>query len=362
MLDCISKFPYTQYMFTLTKASKETKIILKLAAVITVVFIILFILFKFFSFVINIFFPSPPPKPTLYFGKLSYPAFPQSVSGKTFTYSVNTISGQLPMLKTVVKINRIEVPKPDLLSLRKISEKVSRAGFNNDPAKISNTVYDWNDTSDVLKKRIRVNILNYNFNLTADPYSDPDVVTGKNVPKKEEAISMAENFLKETDYLAEDLDLSKTQIKIYSLKNNGFTEASSISNAQVLQVIFFQKDIDSIPIVYKTPGQSNIDVLVVGGNFQPQILGANYIHHTISDVSSTYPIKSTQQAFDDLKEGKAYIASYHGTESNIAISKVYLSFYFSDQDHEYTMPVIVFEGNDNFVAYVSAVTDEWINK
>src|SRR3989344_752739 len=137
MLDCISKFPYTQYMFTLTKASKETKIILKLAAVITVVFIILFILFKFFSFVINIFFPSPPPKPTLYFGKLSYPAFPQSVSGKTFTYSVNTISGQLPMLKTVVKINRIEVPKPDLLSLRKISEKVSRAGFSSEPVKVS---------------------------------------------------------------------------------------------------------------------------------------------------------------------------------------------------------------------------------
>lgn len=355
-------------MFTLTIASKETKIILKWAAILTAVFIILFILFKLLIFVKEAIFPTPPPKPTLYFGKLSYPAFPQSVSNKIFTYSVNTITGNLPNLTTVAKINRIETPKPDLLSLKKIGTRVANAGFVNGPVKISNTLYDWtnntSNTSGALKKKIRVNILNYNFNATADPYSDPDIVAGKNVPTKEQAISMAENFLKATDYLTEDtdIDLTKTQAKIYSLQSNGFSEASSISNAQVIQVIFFQKDIDDIPIVYKKPGQSNIDVLVAGGNFQGQILGANYIHHTISDINSTYPIKSSQEAFDELKKGNAYISSYYGTGNNITITKAYLAFYFSDQDQEYTMPVIVFEGNDGFFAYVKAVTDEWVNK
>src|SRR4030042_3650427 len=120
MLDCTVKFPYTQYMFTLTIASKEVKIILKWAAVITAVLIVLFILFRITMFLGNVFFPSPPPKPTLYFGKLTYPALPKSISNKIFTYSLNTVTGNLPKLSTVAKINRIEVPKPDLLSLKKI--------------------------------------------------------------------------------------------------------------------------------------------------------------------------------------------------------------------------------------------------
>lgn len=368
MLDCTVKFPYTQYMFTLTNASKETKVIIKWAIILTAALIVLYVLFRIVMFLGGVFFPSPPEKPTLYFGKLTYPAFPKSITDKIPTYSINTITGDLPKLPAVAKINRIETPKPDLLSLKKVGERVASAGFSNGPVKISNVLYDWtndnSNTSEVLRKRIRVNILNYNFNATADPFSDPNIVAGKNMPNKEEAIKLAESFLKKTDYLTEDgdIDLTKTQTKIYSLLNNGFSEASSISNAQVIQVNFFQKDIDDIPIVYKKPDQTNIDVLVTGGNFQPQILGANYIHHNISDISSTYPILSSEDAFHELKKGNAYIASYHGVESNIVITKAYLAYYFSDQDQQYTMPVIVFEGNEGFFAYVRAVKDEWVNK
>ena len=78
MLDCTLKFPYTQYMFTLTKASRETKSILKWLLIILVVLFTVFIIYKLAITVKEILYPTPPPKPTLLFGKISAPNFPQN--------------------------------------------------------------------------------------------------------------------------------------------------------------------------------------------------------------------------------------------------------------------------------------------
>ena len=36
--------------------------------------------------------------------------------------------------------------------------------------------------------------------------------------------------------------------------------------------------------------------------------------------------------------------------------------YLENKEQNFLMPVVVFEGDNGFIAYVSAVTDEWINK
>ena len=43
------------------------------------------------------------------------------------------------------------------------------------------------------------------------------------------------------------------------------------------------------------------------------------------------------------------------------IKKIYLAYYLSEQRQNYLMPIVIFEGNNNFYAYVQAVQDEWIN-
>ncbi|KKQ73667.1 MAG: hypothetical protein US95_C0050G0001, partial [Candidatus Woesebacteria bacterium GW2011_GWB1_38_5] len=47
-------------------------------------------------------------------------------------------------------------------------------------------------------------------------------------------------------------------------------------------------------------------------------------------------------------------------QGNIVIRKVYLAYYDPDQYTEYYQPVIVFEGDDDFTAYVSAIIDDYI--
>ena len=101
-------------------------------------------------------------------------------------------------------------------------------------------------------------------------------------------------------------------------------------------------------------------VLLAAGLYQDWILEANYSRQNIMDESATYPIKTAQQAFEELQEGNGFIASHSGDSTNVKIKEVYLALYSEGKLQQYLTPVIVFEGDNNFVAYVPAVTDEWI--
>ncbi len=95
---------------------------------------------------------------------------------------------------------------------------------------------------------------------------------------------------------------------------------------------------------------------------QLQIVDGHFFHQNISTKFSTYPLKTADQAFSELKDQKAYIASYYGNNNNVSIKNVFLAFYMEDAPQDYLMPIIIFEGDNGFFAYVSAITDEWINK
>jgi hypothetical protein len=124
-------------------------------------------------------------------------------------------------------------------------------------------------------------------------------------------------------------------------------------------VDFFQKDMNNLPIYYEKGASTTFDFLV-GKNGEQQILEATYIHKDISDVSSTYAIKTAQEAYSELQNGKVYIIDNDQNTANVTIKNVYLGYYIGEVDQNFLMPIIVFEGSNNFLAYVSAVRDEWI--
>jgi hypothetical protein len=103
--------------------------------------------------------------------------------------------------------------------------------------------------------------------------------------------------------------------------------------------------------------------LVMGsGSLKESPLEASFSHQKILDESGTYPIKSATTAFEDLKSGNAFILSHSGDSTNVKIKKVYLALFYEGKLQKYLTPVIVFEGDNNFLAYVPAVTDEWFDK
>lgn len=349
-------------MLTLTAASKETKLILKWAMIIIASVIVLFLAFKVLVLLKDTFFPTPPPKPTVIFGKIPPPSFPASNVNEKFKFSIDTLSGNLPNLPSQAKVYEVEVPKADLLALKNTGEIVGNAGFDNGPFKVSDDLYFWTDTSGDFLKTIRVNIQNGNFTLFSPFYFNSSVLSAKSLPKEKDAISYAQSFLSNMNYLGNSFDLSKTKAQLLSIQDGQLTGAISKTSAHAYRVNFFQKNVNNLPIFYEKPNESNINIIVTGGSSGSQIVRATYIMQRPTKNGSTYPLKTSKEAYSELQMGKAYIASFYGEDSNVKIKNVFLAYYIGSKSQQYMYPIIVLEGNDGFFAYVSAVTDEWISK
>jgi hypothetical protein len=74
--------------------------------------------------------------------------------------------------------------------------------------------------------------------------------------------------------------------------------------------------------------------------------------------SATYPLKSGEEAFEELKNGGGAII-LGGNQVEAAIRKVYLAYLDTKEYQDFLQPIFVFEGDGGFVAYVAAVQDSW---
>lgn len=351
-------------MFTLSDASEDTKKILLWLGIGLATIICLFLLIKAILFVKEVFFPTPPPKPTVAFGKLQPAFFPKNITDKKFTYSINTVSGNLPVFKNQIKVYVINPNEPDLLAINKLQEKFYNGGFAGKPVEISNQIYRWSsDPNRVgVPRTVDGNIVDSSFSINSAFLQDSAVLSGTSLPNEKDAIKFSSDYLLNMGFLSKDLDLDKTKTKLFAIKNNSLASSTSVSNSNIIEVDYYQHDLNKLPIVYEDSTASNVEMLVAGGLGIPQIVAGKYVNQTVSDNASTYPLISSDEALEKLKSGQGFISSYFGTDDKISISNVYLAYYISSKPQDFAMPVYVFVGNDGFSAYVTAVTDEWINK
>jgi len=332
---------------------------LKWGAVILGIIIILFIALKFLFFIKELILPSSPPPPTVTFGKLPKQYFPDGLK-KDFTYEIDTVSGNLPRLSESEKVYKMELLGPDILAVEKASKKVAELGFYSRPQQISDFVYKWTNPSPPDQNLI-LNIKLSEFNLSSAYLKYESSVKERNFTNKSEAIKPAADFLKTLGFYPQDIDEEKTKVEFLKLENGTISPTSRVVDSNIANVYFFQKSKDELPIVYPQGSNSSMKLMVGTGQLEGTILDANFSHQNILDESATYPIKTSQEAFDDLKNGKGYIANQSGNDTKILIKNVYSALYSEGRLQEYLMPVIVFEGNNSFVAFVPAIKDEWIN-
>lgn len=348
-------------MFTLTAASKDIKNILKWTGIILGVVVCIFILIKIVIIIKESLYPTPPPKPTVSFGKLPAPLFPKSVTEQKLEFSLDTVSGKLPSVPNQLRVYKTVSLRPNLLSLPNAVRNVKANGFDQNQTKISDSIYFWNNKSEILLQKLEYNIYSGNFILTSD--STNSAVINPSIPPTEQASEdTAKSFLENMNSLSNELDLTQTQTQILTLEKGELIEATSIASTKFVNVDFFQKDLNGYPIFYEKPNRSNISLLVGSEENNLQVIKATYVLQTASNMSSTYPLISTEKAYEILKNGGSYIASYYGKAQNVSIKNVYLSYYISSGNQDYITPIIIFEGDNGFFAYINAIRDEWISK
>ncbi len=345
-------------MPTLNKAKKQTQTILKWGGICVLIIFLFLIGIRSLTFVKDILTPPSPPQAS--FGRLSPIPFPNQQK-ENIIYTLNTLTGFLPNFSDRAKVYKISTNPPTLLALDKTRGKVSQVGFTTNETRIAEDVYQWVNQQSSLQKKITVNIFSSDFTLSSAYLITPNLQTLSSSEEKNNAIDKAQSFLMQMSLFTDDLDSQKTKATLYSIEKGTLIPTSKFSDTKIVRVDFFQKDVDGLPIYYEKGTASTIDLLIGKENNELKVVDARYFHKNISQTSSTYAIKSALEAFLELKQGKAYIAYKPQDIVEITIKKVGLGYYIGEEQQDFLMPIIVFVGDNDFIAYISAIRDEWIS-
>lgn len=344
-------------MTTLARVTSITRLILKWGIILTISLIALTTLGRE---VRNRFFPTPPPAPTVAFGKLPILHFPKSVTSQKLSYSLETFSGSLPNLPSQVKVYQVISDQPGLLSLQKAKERVAKIGFINGEVALSTNTYRWLDTQN--GRSLKFNIVTNDFDLSSNFFENPLVLSAENLPSSQKAEGLAKNFFSQLDLLPSDLGEIKTSL--WTIQKNNLLSASSFSNAQIVKVNFFQKSLDNLSIISSKKDTSLINVFIASNKNEGQIVEAHFFYRSPDlNNSSTYPLKTPAEAFEELKNNEAYIANINDkTKTDISIKNVYLAYYIDPENQGFFEPVFVFEGDNSFSAYLPAISSSWFEE
>ena len=347
-------------MLSLYKTTKLTKQLLKWAGISIIALLTIIFLFKGGTIIKEIISPTPPPPPTVSFGKLPSIEFPVSAIQPPISYSLDTVTGALPVFPDRVKVYKFSSPPSNLLALKRAEGILSKIGFQSQPVFVADNVYQWTKQDNLYEKLV-FDILTFNLQLSSDFIMNDQVLKAKNLPNEVEANQEIQSFLTEILALPTDLDQGKTKTTFFSIKNSELIPTASLSTAQLIRIDLFQKDVDKLPIYYSNHPFSTMNFLVGSDSYgRGEIVKANLFHQNISNESATYPIKTAEEVLSLLKEGKAHIVSYNGDAKNISIKNIFLGYYMGETPQEYLTPIVIFEGDNGFTAYMPIIKDDWI--
>ncbi|MFH0864120.1 MAG: hypothetical protein V1858_03465 [Candidatus Gottesmanbacteria bacterium] len=329
--------------------------------------IIFFILKFLFGMAIDVWrktFPPAPPPPTVAFGKLPALKFPSGASpSANLTYKLETIEGAPSVASSTANVFFISKPSANLLSFSRAKQFASKLGFYSEPESENATTYRWQDNLNPLRV-LKMNIVNGNFKMTYDYSLDISLFTEKNLPTKDKAITEASEYLKELSLFPTTLNNGKTAVSYWQLSGNNLILTTSMSNADAVRVDFSRENILNLPLFSANHPYEPIYFLFSGNtDASKRILELSYYFWQIDNYQqATYPLKSAANAWDELRSGKSFIINIGQNATSITIRKIYLAYYYPADYQEFLQPIYVFEGDPNFLAYISAVNPTWVGQ
>jgi hypothetical protein len=345
-------------MMTLHDTIELTKKVLIFGLLGVIGIFVLIMLFRFGGILKERLFPTPLPAALTEFGKLPKIHFPERDSPPDYSYILDTTTGTYPELGDRANVHKLITPLPEFYDLTRAKTKAKTLNFTGAPVPVQENIYRWTDNSE-LQRNLIMNVVTKNFSLTSNYQAYQPLHTAVNLPDTIEAIALAKAFLTSISSYPETINEASTSAKTLALQNGNLVNTTSLQNAQIIRVDFYHTEVDKLPIYY--PGYPNsLQYVLLGSSpSRPVIIEAQFNDQPLSNEFSDYPIKTAEQAFKELQQHKAHIASYEGKAQEIKINEIKLGYYLGMQNQEYLMPIIVFTGEDGFTAFVSAVADDF---
>jgi len=294
--------------------------------------------------------------PTQRYGVLPTIVFPEKEK-TTKSFSFEFANDTVPQFSDQARVYVIYRSSSSIMALEKDKETAKKFEFTEEPSEIKTGVYEFKNSSS--NKTLTMNVLNGSFTLTYPYMSDQLLLTSTNMPSKNEAIEIASSYLERGDKMADDLKNGEKKVSYWKIQNGSLIAADSQSEANMARVDFYRSKLNEIEVLSENVGKASVSVLVSGSEVaDKEVLEVNYKDLNIDSESySTYPIKKAEEAVEDLKTGNYWPAS-DVTASQVVIRNMYLAYFEPVSLTNYLQPIFVFEGDNNFVAYVSAVSSK----
>lgn len=347
---------------TLTELSYYTRKSAPFLILFGLIFLIIFYSFKLLFIVLE----SSKPKPIItktIFGKISQPLINNATSSAGFNFTLDNIEGTPVTATETAKIYFLPKPTTRFGYREKIYLMAKTFGFDTEVIKhkLEDNLASFFDG----KRTLTIDIGNFNFKYEETFDSTDSALLAKSsyyIPSKKEIENKAIDFLKTIGRYPDEL--AKGEVEIIYLKYDpqyqSYVNVNNKNEANLVEVDFYRLAIDDIPIT--TPrffkSQNYIVFLFQEGGFK--VVKSQIAFYEKSETQiGIYPVKSGEEAWQELVSGKAMVVSAREGIKNITIKD--MKFYYLDPDiyQPYLQPVYVFYDDKDFVAYVSAVKNEY---
>lgn len=310
--------------------------------------------------------PAPAAAPTVSFGKLPKLGFPSRTGLPTITLRAETIDGSFPKLAETAKVYFMPGVSPNLLAIDNAKTFGRKLGFTSEPEIIDQYILKYySDNSP--KTILEVNALTKNFTLVYNWREDVNIINQGNPSAESQAIASAKSILQNYGVFTDDLAQGEQTISYLKYDQGNLTITPFFSEANFAKINFFRNKLDEIALLPPKPKESNVSVVLAASDSNrdtKEVIDIQYTNYPISlNKYATYPLKKVDQAWSQLAAGKGFIADIgSNADGKVVVRKAYLAYFDSNEPQDFLQPVIVFEGDRDFFAYVPAVTDDWIEQ
>ncbi len=216
------------------------------------------------------------------------------------------------------------------------------------------------------RQKLTVDIGNFNFNYQYEFEKEPELFDTYASPIAQEAEIDAVGFLQSVGRYPEELATAEVETIYFFFdpQQKNLKQVQKNNEANLVEVDYFRPKIDGFPTVTtKFPNSHNHVLAYFADDLEFRVLNARIdFYEKSNEQVGIYPLKSGKEAYENLRQGKAQVIKNPGQQKKVTIKKMFLAYFDPDTYQEYLQPVYVFIGEDDFVAFVPAVKDEFLAK
>lgn len=335
---------------TLTQTAIVTKQVITVAIIAIILGLVSFIGYKIWYAHYLASLPPVEEKPDNKFGILPPINFPpSSVSSSNFSYSLDTTTGGLPKIgvdtgfEKLIKVYFVIKPYATFLSSDKVQALADRFDIKNSPQILNETTYTFKQDA----KNLTVDLDSGNFKYT----NEATISASETLDDDTKLTSDFKNILAQLGGLKEELQNGRSKI----LKSDG-------NEANKATISIWPQALDKKQIFTADFNKALVNATVASSaSSLDKYLSLNFAFFQVDlNTFATYPTKTSDDAFADLKAGKGTVV-VEPNNPQVSITSVYLGYFLEENYSPYIQPIYIFEG-PSFVAFVPAVSSQFIKQ